>query len=82
MSFLTFSGNRPGALDYELSDTSPAIPMPFPQGAQNSANVVPTDPYFNTTMMSFFFRSHCSKIAKILFTHARKESKKPGALKL
>lgn len=46
-------GNRPVGLDYELSDTLPAIPMPFPLGGQNSSNVVPTDPCFNTAMMSF-----------------------------
>lgn len=26
-------GNRPGGLDYELSDTSQVTPMPFPPGS-------------------------------------------------
>lgn len=38
------TGNSPGGLDYELSDTLPVSPMPFPLGAQKSTNVVPTDP--------------------------------------
>lgn len=69
-------GNRPGGLDYELSDTPPVIPMPFPLGAQNSANVVPTDPYFNTAMMSFrlilFQVALLYDFKRYLFTHARK----------
>lgn len=36
---IPYIGNHPGGLDYELSDTVPAIPMPFPLRAQNSTNI-------------------------------------------
>lgn len=63
--------------------TLTAIPMPFPLGAQNSANVVPTDPYFNTAMMSFrliIFRSCCSKIAKMYLHMPENKQRNMGHL--
>lgn len=75
-------GNRPGGLDYELSDTPPAIPMPFPQGAQNSAKVVPTDPYFNTAMMSFRLIliqvALLSDCKDIIYTCQKRSKETPG----